>query len=158
MMQYINPNLLPITYIFLGIASQITTAGSLPDILWQIPIGGILVYVLVRFLSYLEKRDKQEDDTLQRVSNMFADSVKGVNDNFSNTILKMHTETLTFITNESNVNREFLRTQREHMNEALARLAEEIKRNGANCQVRDAEFTALIDKILEELRKDGKNV
>jgi len=67
---------------------------SVVNLLLQIPLAGIVVFLTVRFLMHLEKMN----------ANLFA-----------------------FLAKESETNREFLKVQREQMNESIGRLAEEIK-------------------------------
>lgn len=75
------------------------------SLLIQIPLAGLVVFLTIRFLEHL----------------------KQIQDQYQTTIKEMHKETLTFAADQANVNREFLKVQREQMNESIARLAEELK-------------------------------
>lgn len=64
------------------------------NLLLQIPLAGVVVFVVVLFLRFLEKNTQQM---------------------------------ITFMQQQSDTNREFLKTQREQTNSAISRLAEEQK-------------------------------
>ena len=89
---------------------------ALPDIIWQLPVAAILVFVVLKFLSHMERSETLHNNTIKEMNQTNVLSIK-----------EMHKETLEFIARESETNRLFLKTQREHMNDALGRLAEEIK-------------------------------
>lgn len=63
----------------------------------------------------------------------------------------IHTSTLTFIMEQAQVNREFLSAQREQMNAAVTRLAEEIKSNKLDTVKEIATLTTQVDHTLERL-------
>lgn len=67
---------------------------SVINLLLQIPLAGVVVFVVVLFLRFLEKNTQQM---------------------------------ITFMQQQSDTNREFLKTQREQTNSAISRLAEEQK-------------------------------
>jgi 5-bromo-4-chloroindolyl phosphate hydrolysis protein len=64
------------------------------NLLLQIPLAGVVVFVVVVFLKHL--RETQ-------------------------------TQMITFMTQQAETNRQFLATQREQMNAAIGRMAEELK-------------------------------
>lgn len=64
------------------------------NLLLQIPLAGVVVFVVVVFLKHL--RETQ-------------------------------TQMITFMSQQAETNRQFLSTQREQMNAAIARMAEELK-------------------------------
>lgn len=64
------------------------------NLLLQIPLAGVVVFVVVLFLRFLAKNTQQM---------------------------------ITFMQQQSDTNREFLKTQREQTNSAISRLAEEQK-------------------------------
>ena len=64
------------------------------NLLLQIPLAGVVVFVVVVFLRYLRE---------------------------------MTSQMLTFMSEQAETNRKFLATQRQQMNEAIGRMAEEIK-------------------------------
>lgn len=64
------------------------------NLLLQIPLAGVVVFVVVLFLRHLKETTSQM---------------------------------ITFIGQQSEVNRQFLQTQREQMNAAIGRMADEIK-------------------------------
>jgi uncharacterized membrane-anchored protein YhcB (DUF1043 family) len=64
------------------------------NLLLQIPLAGVVVFVVVVFLKHL--RETQ-------------------------------TQMITFMSQQAETNRQFLATQREQMNAAIARMAEELK-------------------------------
>jgi L-lactate utilization protein LutC len=88
------------------------------DVLLQVPLAGVVVFLTIRFLAHLEKTNK---------------------------------ETLEFIAKQEDVNREFLRTQREQMNNAIMKLAEEIKQNKYDSLKEVSALTANIDRLIEKL-------
>lgn len=67
---------------------------STVNLLLQIPLAGVVVFVVVMFLRYLRETNAQM---------------------------------IAFIGQQSEVNRQFLATQREQMNAAIGRMADEIK-------------------------------
>lgn len=67
---------------------------STVNLLLQIPLAGVVVFVVVMFLHYLRETNAQM---------------------------------IAFIGQQSEVNRQFLATQREQMNAAIGRMADEIK-------------------------------
>jgi hypothetical protein len=67
---------------------------STVNLLLQIPLAGVVVFVVVMFLHYLRETN---------------------------------TQMIAFIVQQSEVNRQFLATQREQMNAAIGRMADEIK-------------------------------
>ena len=67
---------------------------SIVNLLVQIPLAGIIVFLTMKFLEHL--RD-------------------------------LNTNLFEFLSKEAETNRQFLKTQREQMNESVGRLAEEIK-------------------------------
>jgi len=67
---------------------------STVNLLLQIPLAGVVVFVVVVFLRHLQATNKEMID---------------------------------FIGQQSEVNRQFLATQREQMNSAIGRMADEIK-------------------------------
>jgi len=64
------------------------------NLLLQIPLAGVVVFVVVVFLKYLKERTTQMID---------------------------------FMAQQAETNRQFLATQREQMNAAIGRMAEELK-------------------------------
>lgn len=64
------------------------------NLLLQIPLAGVVVFVVIVFLKYLEK---------------------------------MIGQMIMFMDHQAETNRQFLSTQREQMNNAIGRLAEELK-------------------------------
>jgi hypothetical protein len=76
------------------------------NLLVQIPLAGIVVFLTLRFLIHLEKMN----------SNLFM-----------------------FLSKEAETNREFLKTQREQMNQSIGRLAEEIKSLRINIAMQSSE-------------------
>jgi hypothetical protein len=76
------------------------------NLLVQIPLAGIVVFLTLRFLIHLEKMN----------SNLFI-----------------------FLSKEAETNREFLKTQREQMNQSIGRLAEEIKSLRINIAMQSSE-------------------
>lgn len=118
----------------------------LPDSLlslWvQIPLASILVFLVLKFLEHLKTLHIESNKTIVQLNT----------DN--KTVIKdMHIDTLNFIANQSETNREFLKTQREFMNASLSRLAEEIKESRAEHLKEIAELTAMVDNILERNAK-----
>lgn len=82
------------------------------NLLLQIPLAGVVVFVVVLFLRFLEKNTQQM---------------------------------ITFMQQQSDTNREFLKTQREQTNIAIGRLAEEQK------EMR--EQMAVLANVMNELSK-----
>jgi hypothetical protein len=76
------------------------------NLLVQIPLAGIVVFLTLRFLIHLEKMN----------SNLFI-----------------------FLSKEAETNREFLKTQREQMNQSIGRLAEQIKSLRINIAMQSSE-------------------
>ena len=64
------------------------------NLLLQIPLAGVVVFVVVVFLKYLKE---------------------------------MTTQMIEFMAQQAETNRQFLATQREQMNQAIGRMAEELK-------------------------------
>lgn len=67
---------------------------STVNLLLQIPLAGVVVFVVIVFLKHLKETN---------------------------------TQMITFIGQQAEVNRQFLATQREQMNVAIGRMADEIK-------------------------------
>jgi hypothetical protein len=82
------------------------------NLLLQIPLAGVVVFVVVLFLRFLEKNTQQM---------------------------------ISFMQQQSDTNREFLKTQREQTNIAIGRLAEEQK------EMR--EQMAVLANVMNELSK-----
>jgi len=59
--------------------------------------------------------------------------------------------TMAFITEQAKVNREFLGTQREQMNVAVTRLAEEIKSNRMDVVKEVSALTTMVDRSIDRL-------
>lgn len=95
------------------------------NLLLQIPLAGVIVYVVYLFLQYIQK---------------------------------MFEKMMSFMKEQAEVNREFLRTQREQTNAAIGRLAEEQKA----MREEQAKMTMVIDRMLTLLtsspRKHNRNV
>lgn len=64
---------------------------------------------------------------------------------------QIHESTLKFIEAQATVNREFLGTQRQQMNEAITRLAEEIKTSKIDTVKEVSTLTTQVDHTLERL-------
>lgn len=94
------------------------------NLLLQIPLAGVIVYVVYIFLQYIQR---------------------------------MFDKMMAFMKEQAEINREFLQSQREQSNQAIARLAEEQKLMRAE----QAKMTFIIDRIVEYLpavRKRNRNV
>lgn len=59
--------------------------------------------------------------------------------------------TLGFITEQARINREFLGAQREQMNQAVTRLAEEIKNNKTEMVKEVSALTTMVDRSIDRL-------
>lgn len=93
------------------------------NLLLQIPLAGVVVFVVVLFLRFLERNTQQM---------------------------------ITFMQQQSDQNREFLKTQREQTNAAIARLAEEQKETRSEL----AKITVVMDRFIEyipSVRKRNRN-
>lgn len=93
------------------------------NLLLQIPLAGVVVFVVVLFLRFLERNTQQM---------------------------------ITFMQQQSDQNREFLKTQREQTNAAIARLAEEQKETRSEL----AKITVVMDRFFEyipSVRKRNRN-
>jgi hypothetical protein len=90
------------------------------NLLLQIPLAGIVVFLTIRFLKHLE--------------------------NVNKTMLE-------FIEKQEETNREFLQAQRQQMNEAIGRLAEEIKANKYDTIKEISALVNVVDKLLEKIDK-----
>jgi hypothetical protein len=88
------------------------------NLLLQIPLAGIVVFLTVRFLSHLQE---------------------------------VHKDTLRFIADQSQVNRDFLLAQRTQMNLSIDRLSKEINENKVEVIKEVAALTGIIDRIVEKL-------
>jgi len=113
------------------------------DLMKQTPYVGVIVFLVLKFLQYTEKLGDKVSNLLERI-----------NTENSITIREMHKETLSFVAGESNINREFLKTQREQMSLGLARLAEEIKEHKLDTLREVIALTNQIDSLLERIEKN----
>lgn len=93
------------------------------NLLLQIPLAGVIVYVVYIFLQYIQR---------------------------------MFDKMMTFMKEQAEINRDFLKTQREQENEALARLAEEQKITREEL----AKMTVVMDRLIAYFpaRKRNRNV
>lgn len=105
------------------------------NLLLQIPLAGVVVVVVWMF-QRSQERIAEKNATAQKEQTQ---------------------QLLDFMHQEADVNREFLKTQREQTNAALGRLAEEQK--GTREEL--ARFGVLIDRFMEympQARKRNRNV
>lgn len=106
---------------------------DLPQASWtnlalQIPLALVIVVLMIYVLRHLKETNKDNTETIQKIT----------------------ASMLSFMTQQSEINREFLRFQQEMHNQGLARLAEEIKQDKIETVKEVAALTQRVDGVIDK--------
>ena len=117
---------------------------ELPSASWvnlalQIPLALVIVVLTIYFLKHLEKTNKETNDMIQATSK-----------NTNETIQKTTESMLTFMTQQANINREFLKMQQEMHTHGITRLAEEIKSDKVETVKELSALTQRVDGVIDK--------
>jgi len=110
------------------------------NLLLQLPLAGLVVFLVIRFLAHLKDVQISSENTLKEVS-------KNSNDAIEKTT-KLYLE---FIESQSTINREFLKTQRQQFSDSIARMAEELKVININATKEHSAILDALEKLGEQI-------
>jgi uncharacterized protein YoxC len=107
---------------------------ELPTASWtnlalQIPLALVIVVLMVYVLRHLEKVDKENRETIHKVT----------------------TDMLTFMTQQAELNREFLRFQQDTHNQGIARIAEAVKSDKVDTIREVSALTTKVDSMIQRI-------